>query len=198
VKWRIDPIGGKGKSKALYFGNAGFDGYADPALAKGVGAKGLACIDTVNPAKGTHYNLLEFELRLETEWSFLPSKRYKNQIAPGGKKFDHLEVLVDDGVKLQSAWSSDLIYGTTDGKWLKVTAVLDAWQGQKIKVCISFDAGDDQVNDKVGAHVDDLQVKVACTKKPCYFDGQCIGPCSTCSAPVCAESGCKCMKEKGC
>ena len=198
VKWRIDPKGGKAMGKALYFGNAGFDGYADSGLAKGVGAKGMACIAAVSPAKGTHYNLLEFELRLDTEWSFLPAKRYEKQTLPGAKKFDHLEVMIDDGVKLQSAWSSDLIYGTTDGNWRKITVVLDPWQGQKVKVCLAFDAGDDQVNDKVGVHVDDLQIKVACTKKSCYFDGQCPISCSKCSAPFCSESGCKCMKEKGC
>ncbi len=197
VKWRIDPKGGNGKSQALYFGNNTYDSYADDSVKEG-GPKGMACIKPVGLVKGTVFNLVTFKLRLETEWSWLPAAQYKNPPLAGKPKYDHFSVVVDVGGKKEEAWSSDLIHGTTEGKWVDVVASVDGWQGQQVTVCLSFDAGDGKVNDKVGVHVDDFAIKVACDKKPCYFDAECGGTCPTCEAPGCTATGCKCVKVEGC
>ena len=197
VKWRIDPKGGSNESQALYFGNANHDGYADADLNDG-GPKGMACINPVQLSKGTVFNLVTFKLRMETEWSYLPKGQYKNPPLAGKPKFDHFSVQVEADGKQAIAWSSDMIYGTTEGKWVEVVVPIDQWQGQKATVCVSFDAGDNKVNDNMGVHIDEFAIKVACDKLPCYFDGECGGECPSCQAPGCTPTGCKCVDVPGC
>lgn len=197
VKWRIDPKGGSNSSQALYFGNATHDGYADATLGE-AGPKGMACIKPVNLTKGTVFNLVTFKLRMETEWSYLPKAQYKNPPLAGKPKFDHFSVQVEVDGKLTQAWSSDMVYGTTDGKWVDVVVPLDTWQGKPATICASFDAGDDKVNGKTGVHLDEFAIKVACDKQVCYFDAECSGTCPTCQAQTCTATGCKCKDVPGC
>lgn len=196
--WRIDPKGGTKGSQALYFGEAGFNGYADSSLPKGVGPSAAACSKPVKLKVGTLYNQATFQLQMETEWSYLPKAIYKNPPLAGQPKYDHLSVQVRVDGKVHEAWSSDLIYGTTDGKWRAISVDLDPWQGKEVQVCVAFAAGDEQVNDKAGVTIDDFAVRVACEKKSCYYDAECAGTCPACEAPGCADSGCGCVPLPGC
>ncbi len=198
ARWRIDPKGGVKGSQALYFGTASFDGYGDASLGKGVGPKGQACSKKVNLKVGAVYNQATFALRMETEWSYLPKAIYKNPPLAGQPKYDHLAVVVYVGTKPEPAWSSDLVYGTTDGKWRDIVVDLDKWQGKEVQVCLTFDTGDDQVNDKLGVHVDDFRVRVACSKPACFYDAECDGSCPKCQAPGCENGACGCVALPGC
>ncbi|MCO4760432.1 MAG: hypothetical protein KC502_02935 [Myxococcales bacterium] len=198
VHWRINPKGGTKGSQALYFGDSTFSSYADASLAKGEGPKGIACSKPVKLKVGTLYNRAVFQLQMETEWSYLPKAIYKNPPLAGQPKYDHLAIEVRTAAKTTEAWSSNLIYGTTNGIWREIVVDLDPWQGQEIQVCIAFDAGDDQVNDKAGIVVDDLSVRVACSKSACYYDAECAGSCPTCQAPGCADGTCGCVPLPGC
>ena len=203
VNWHVDPKAGTKSSQALVFANSAGTSYADASLGKGVGPKGTACAPAVKLKVGTLYNLVTFQLQLETEWSYVDSKAYKNPPIAGQPKFDHFSVGVrEEGVanaKIDTLWSSDLIAGTTEGKWMEVTVALDAYQGKNVSVCLSFDAGDDQVNDRAGVKVDELLVKVACSKPECLVDTQCEAlVCGTCQGPVCDGGTCGCGKVAGC
>lgn len=198
VRWRIDPKGGTKGSQALYFGDSSFSSYDDTSLAKGVGPTGAACSKLVQLKVGSLYNQATFQLQMETEWSYLAKAIYKNPPLAGQPKFDHLAVQVRVAGKVHEAWSSDLIYGTTDGGWRAIVVDLDKWQGQQVQVCLAFDAGDDQVNDKAGVLVDDFVLRVACAKASCYYDAECAGTCPACQAPGCAAGGCGCVPLPGC
>lgn len=203
VTWHIDPKAGTKASQALVFTNSAGTNYADPSLGKGVGPKGSACAPPVKLKVGSLYNLVTFQLQLETEWSYVDAKAYKNPPLVGQPKFDHFSVGVrEEGVanaKIDQLWSSDLIKGTTDGKWIEVTVALDAYQGKTIAVCMTFDAGDDQVNDRAGVKIDELLVKVACSKPECLVNSQCDAlVCAQCQAPVCDAGTCGCGKVEGC
>ena len=199
VKWQSDPGGGPDKSGALCFGNAACNSYDDPSLGMGAGPKGALCTKVAKLKTGTVFNLLSFELLLDTEWSDVLPASYKNPLAPGNPKVDFFSVDLYFDASLHPAWSSDAIDGTTSGKWLPVTIPLDAWQGKSVQVCLRFDAGDGQVNDKKGVHIDNFVLKVACAKKPCYWDNECAAlSCGACSAPACTETGCACVTTPGC
>ncbi len=203
VGWKLDPKGGSKGSQALFFGNAALTDYADPTLPVGKGPKGTICAPPTKLKVGTLFNLLTFQLQMETEWSYLPKGAYKNPPLAGQPKFDHLEVGVrEEGIgstEIKQLWSSDIIAGSTEGKWLEVTVALDAWQGKEISVCLTFDAGDDQVNDRAGVRIDELLVKVACSKPECLVDNDCGGlSCAACQVPSCTNGVCGCQKVSGC
>jgi len=199
VKWRINPSGGSKKSQALYFGASSFDSYHDPTLGKGKGPKGSACTKKLTFKTGTVFNLVSFKLQLITEFSWLPKAKYKNPPLLGKPKYDYLFVTANVDGTLHEVWTSDLIYGTTDGKWIEVTAPIPAKLGGKTgTLCFNFQAGDDQVNDKQGAHIDELLVRVTCKKAACYFDAECKGKCPDCHAAGCTPTGCGCKKIPGC
>lgn len=199
VKWQSEAGGGANKSGAVCFGNATCTNYDDATLASGVGPKGALCTKVAKLKTGSVYNLLSFELLLDTEWSDVLPASYKNPLAPGNPKVDFFSVELYFDTMLHPAWTSDAIQGTTGGKWLPVTVPLDAWQGKTVQVCLRFDAGDGQANDKKGLHLDNLVLKVACAKKPCYWDGECSAlSCGPCTAPACTETGCACAKAPGC
>lgn len=203
VKWHIDPKAGTKGSQALIFADAAGTSYADASLGAGVGPTGSACTPPVKLKVGTLYNLLSFQLNLETEWSYLPPGAYINPPIGTTQKYDHFWVGVrEDGVpnaKIEPLWSSDAIAGTTNGEWLELTLALDAWQGKTVSVCFGFDAGDDQVNDRLGARVDEVLVRVACTKPECFLDTDCGQiTCGACEAPACTDGTCGCTKTPGC
>jgi hypothetical protein len=205
VKWRIHPQGGvgpggQGVSQALYFGDEAFESYADATLGKDVGPKGTICSKAIKLKAGTLHDLLTFDFNLETEWSGLPAGAYKNPPVGGSKKYDALSVgVLASGVTPTEVWSSDAVAGTTEGKWVPVTVALDAYQGQTVKVCFTFDAGDAQANDKQGPRIDNVLAKVACSKKPCYFDVECKAvQCGACKAALCTDSGCVCKQIPEC
>ena len=199
IKWRINPSGGQKKSQALYFGNSAFDGYDDPTLGKGKGVKGSACTKEVTFSSGTVFNMVTFALKLETEFSYLPAAKYKNPPLLGKPKYDFLWVTADVAGKQHELWTSDMIYGTTDGEWQDITAIVPSkLHGQSGQVCLHFQTGDDQVNDKEGVTIDQLLVRVTCEKKPCYYDAECSAQCGGCMTAGCTEKGCGCKKIPGC
>lgn len=197
VQWRLLSAA---SGSALAFANEDGSSYADSSLSEEVGAKGTLCSPSVQLKEGTLYNLLTFQLKLETEWSGADAKAYKNPPVEGLPKYDAfgVQVLVDS--QLQPAWSSDAIYGTTEGKWQTITVSLDAWAGKKVQVCLSFDAGDGSKNDYSGAWIEDLAVKIACSKQACYLDSECAAKsCGACEQAKCdAAAGCVCAKVSGC
>lgn len=198
VKWRVHSTGGVGKSQALYFGDEAFATFDDPSLDK-VGPKGSLCTKPLTLKSGTLYDIVAFDLQLDTEWSGLPASAYKNPPISGQAKLDVLAVQVIANGAAAEVWSSDSVLGTTDGAFKPVTVVLDAWQGQTVQVCLTFDAGDGQLNGGLGAVVDNFAIKVACQKKACYFSDQCKNlSCNTCSPATCTDTGCACTKIPGC
>ena len=198
AKWRLHPTGGNA-GQALYFGTEALDGYADPALGKDVGPKGTICMEKAKLKQGSLHDLLTFDLQMETEWSGLPKASYKNPPVAGGKKFDALAVSVYHNGTFSEVWSSDAVLGTTAGQWLPVTVALDAFQGQTVQLCFAFDTGDGAVNDKAGVRLDNVLLKVACSKKPCYFATECKAlACGTCKAAICTDSGCQCAAVPDC
>jgi hypothetical protein len=198
VKWRIDPKGGVDGKAAAYFGTEALEGYDDPSLLP-LGAKGLICTPLVTLKQGTLYNLLTFDLKLETEWSGLPKESYKNPPVAGKPKFDLFSVVVQSGGQLTPVWTSDVVYGTTGGKFVPVGVTLDAWQGKPVQVCFAFDAGDATQNAAGGVWLDNVVLKAACSKKACYFDGECAGlTCNACGTPACTATGCGCNLAPDC
>ena len=204
VRWRLHPKGGNpagagGGGGSLYFGNPQFSNYADPSLPEGLGPQGMACAAKVDLKAGTNFNLLHFDLKLDTEWSDVKPGQYKNPPVPGKPKFDWFSVQLVTGGKYATVWSSDEILGTTGGKWLSVTAALDAWAGKSVQICVRFDSGDDQLNNKAGAEVDNLSVEVACQKAACYWNSDCAAlGCPSCQTPVCTSGACACQAIGGC
>lgn len=203
VTWHIDPKAGTKGSQALVFADASGTSYADTALPSGTGPTGTACTPPVKLKIGTLYNLLSLQLNLETEWSYLPKGSYQNPPLGTGKKYDHFSIGVREegvpGAKIEPLWSSDAIAGTTNGEWLELTLSLDAWQGKSVAVCFTFDAGDDQVNDRQGPRLDEVLVRVACTKPECLLDTDCDAlSCPACEAPLCTDGACGCAKVAGC
>lgn len=197
VQWRLLSAT---SGSALAFVNEAGTSYADETLSEEVGAKGTLCSPNIQLKQGTLFNLLTFHLKLETEWSGTDAKSYKNPPVEGLPKYDafSVQVLVDS--QLQTAWSSDAIYGTTGGNWQPITVSLDAWAGKKVQVCLNFDAGDGSKNDYTGAWVEDLAVKVACSKQACYLDSECAAKsCGACEVAKCdSTAGCTCAKVAGC
>ncbi len=200
VGWHAAPKQGvDAKTQALYFGNDDFTGYDDPTLGKSVGPKGSLCSKPFTLTAGTQYDLVTMDVRMETEWSGQPAKNYKNPPVIGGKKFDLLSLQVYMGGEFKDIWTSDAIFGTSEGQFVSVTASLDPWQGKTVQVCLTFDAGDGQQNSSGGVWVDNFVVKAACSKKPCYFDTECANlTCGTCEAGQCGALGCGCQKIPEC
>lgn len=205
IKWRvdgtggIDPSTGKIGGSSLYFGNEQFTGYDDPALGKDIGPKGMLCTTPLQLKQGTLYNLVQFDLMLETEWTGQPTTGYANPPIAGKAKFDFFSVQVYAAGQFVEAWSSDAIFGSTEGKYLPVTVILDAWQGKLVQVCLAFDSGDGEQNSFGGVHIDNFAVKAACSKKACYFDNECSAlACGACEVAACSPTGCACSKIANC
>jgi hypothetical protein len=199
AKWRIDPTGGVSGSDALFFGTEAMTGYADAQLVDD-GPTGTICSGPVVLKSGTLFDLLTFDLQLVTEWSGQPATAYLNPPFAGQPKFDEFTVQVYYNGVFTQAWSSDTVYGTTEGEWVAVTVPLDAWAGKTVNICLKFDAGDPQTNDEGGVRIDNLVAKVACAKKSCYFDSQCaqMTCANQCGVPACTEAGCACVAKPGC
>lgn len=200
VQWRFSPNGGE-SGGALQFSNEEGESYADVALNEDIGPKGLVCSKIMALKQGSVFNLLTFKLKLATEWSAGGAKGYVNPPVAGLPKYDLFTVQVVNDKVPTTVWTSDLIYGSTGGKWQAITVPLDAYQGKNVQVCLGFDAGDGSKNDFSGPLVDELAVKVACSKQLCYVDGECAskkcsGGCET--AQCDAQNGCVCGKIAGC
>ncbi|MBM4344268.1 MAG: hypothetical protein FJ100_12940 [Deltaproteobacteria bacterium] len=199
VGWHLLPNGGEAGG-ALGFSNEDGTSYHDPVLNDDIGPKGLVCSKPVQLKSGTLFNLLTFQLKLDTEWTGGAPGKYINPPLPGLPKFDEFTVQAMVAGQPTVVWSSDMIAGTTNGKWKTITVPLDAMQGKSVQVCLGFDAGDGSKNEFSGAAVDELAVKVACSKQLCYLDGECAAKaCGSCEAPKCdAQTGCTCAKTPGC
>lgn len=199
VGWKLSPNGGE-TGGALVFADEAGASYADSLLGEEVGAKGVVCSKLIAIKSGSVFNNLTFQLNLDTEWSLSLPANYVNPPIAGLAKFDEFTVQVLAATQVTTIWSSDLIYGTTKGKWKTITVPLDAWQGQSVQVCLHFDAGDGSKNEFSGAAVDELAVKVACTKQLCYLDAECATKvCGSCHVGKCdASNGCICAKVASC
>lgn len=199
VGWRVLPTGGVTGGTLAFSDQAGST-YADAALPDDAGPKGLVCSAPIALKQGTLHDLLTFQLKMDTEWTGLAAKNYKNPPIDGLPKFDVFSVLVQEQGQTKPVWSSDLVYGTTDGQWKSITVPLDAWQGKTVQVCLSFDAGDANKNDFMGVRIDELALKVACSKQACYLDSECAAlSCTACQTNSCdAAAGCMCKAVAGC
>ena len=197
VQWRLL---GSGTGGALAFANEDGNSYHDGTLGNDVGAKGTLCTPAITLKEGTLYNLLTFQLKLDTEWSGGTTSAYKNPPVEGLAKYDTFGVQVLADSQFYPAWNSDAIYGTTAGKWQPITVSLGPWAGKKVQVCLYFDAGDGSKNDYSGPWIEDLAVKVACSKQSCYLDSECAAKvCGSCEKATCdASLGCSCTKVAGC
>ncbi len=208
VKWQVsDKVGaGVGGGKSLYFGNTDTSkGYHDPALGSTKGAKGRICSPSMTIAQGTLYDVLTFDLLLQTEWSGKPAANYANPPCPQGpgkcepNKIDVFAVEVFSVGQYQEIWSSDAIKGTTEAKWLPTFVSLDKYQGKQVQLCFSFDAGDGSANTVGGAWVDNVKLAVQCTAKECAIDSQCEAKCGPCATASCGGDGkCACTPIAGC
>lgn len=197
VQWRLLSSGTGG---ALAFSNEGGTSYQDSTLGEDVGPKGTLCTPSMTLKEGTLYNLLTFQLKLDTEWSGGDPKAYKNPPVEGLTKYDTFGVQVLADSQFYPVWNSDAVYGTTAGKWQPITISLAPWAGKKVQVCLQFDAGDGSKNDYAGAWIEDLAVKVACSKQSCYLNSECAAKtCAACETASCgASAGCICAKIPGC
>ena len=93
-----------------------------------------------------------------------------------------------------------MIKGTTEGKWQPVVVNLDKFQGKKVKVCFSFDAGDNSANNSGGVWLDNVTLDVACSKTICATDNDqvCVDKCGKCGVPSCVQGDCQCNPIPGC
>lgn len=206
VKWQVSDTVGAGVSggKSLYFGNTNVaKGFDDPSLGTAKGPKGRVCSPALDIAQGTLYDVLTFDLKLQTEWSGKPAANYKNPPCPKGQcqpnKIDVLAVEVFSAGQYIEMWSSDAIKGTSEGKWLPTFVSLDKFQGKKVQLCFSFDAGDGGANTVGGVWVDNVKLAVQCTAKECSVDTQCAAKCGACATAACGADGqCQCTPIEGC
>ena len=206
VNWRLDPTGGNPAASngepaggALYFGNVTKTGYADPQLPAPLGPKAMICAKSLVLPAGTVFNLLQFDLNLDTEWSDVATGLYVNPPVPGKPKLDWFSVQVASGGKYETAWSSDDIAGTTGGKWQTIWVSLDKWAGKSVQLCYRFEAGDNVLNSKNGPVVDNTALTVACQKPACFWNSDCpASACKACESPVCAANACTCAAGAGC
>lgn len=198
VVWQVNTKEGKTGQNSVYFGTPNFEGYDDPALGNAKGPRDTICSKPLKLTGGTVYNIATFQLKMQTEWSGQPKENYKNPPAQSDTKLDELrlEVLLPTGLK--TVWSSDAIYGTTEGQWVPVLASLDKWAGQEVSICLTFDAGDGLGNTLGGIWIDDFAIDVTCVKQTCVVDEQCGSECGACSTPSCDGGTCKCTKKEGC
>ncbi len=199
VFWRINPKGGEAGSGSMSFANAIFTNYDDQTLLVGEGAHGTACAKPIQLKPGTNYKLLKFALNMDTEWSDVATAQYVNPPIPGNAKLDWFSVQILTGGLTETIWSSDAIFGSTQGNWLPVTVPLDAYAGKSVQVCVHFEAGDATLNDKPGVNIDNLSVTEACEKADCYWNSECATKtCAACQTPVCAASTCVCQAVSNC
>lgn len=204
VKWQVGDKSGVGGGKSLYFGNTDVSkGYDDPSLGTSKGPKGMICSPTLDIAQGTLYDVLTFDLKLQTEWSGKPAKNYVNPPCPQGNcqpnKIDFMKVEVFSAGQYIDVWNSDSVKGTSEGKWLPLFVSLDKYQGKKVQICFSFDAGDGGANKVGGVWIDNVKLAVQCTAKECSTDTQCEAKCGSCATAACGNDGqCICTPIAGC
>ncbi|MCO4760431.1 MAG: hypothetical protein KC502_02930 [Myxococcales bacterium] len=209
VKWQISDkdSAGSGGKKSLFFGQATLDGYDDPSLGSSKGPKGRLCSPNTLIEQGTLYDLLTFDVKMQTEWSGKPAANYKNPPCPQGtcqpNKIDHLAVEIYTAGQYFEVWSSDSVKGTTEGKWLPAFVNLDKYQGKTVKFCFGFDAGDGGANKTGGVWIDNVKLAVKCKDIECTSDTQsqkqCEEKCGACSTKSCSTDGqCLCTPIAGC
>ncbi len=222
VTWQKNPSGGLNGTASLYFGDASFSGYDDPAvMPKGKGPAGIICSKSIALKTGTIYNLAQFQLNMATEWDGKDKASFKNPPdLPAGappeattQKVDELKLLLKIAGQYCGAseckapgsalpdglWTSDMIQGTTDGKWLPVAVKLDKYAGKEVQICFSFDAGDNIANKFKGVSIDDVKVDVACKEATCLYDAMCAAQCNACQTAQCLPDGsCACNQIQDC
>ena len=199
VTWHINSTCGSNAGPGLAFSNAAGDSYDDPTLGAGKGPQGTICTAPIAVKLGTVYNLASFKVKMQTEWSGQQASAYKNPPTQGGCAIDQLTVGVFDAGQLQKPlWTSDAIFGTTEGKLLGMQVDLDAYGGKSVQLCFTFDACDSTANNYTGVCIDDVKVDIACEPNPCQDDTMC--PQKACNTATCnlADHACSYAKVAGC
>ncbi|MSP90587.1 MAG: hypothetical protein EXR79_02090 [Myxococcales bacterium] len=201
VLWQLHKSGGTGGGAAMYFGNAAQTNYDDPTI-KPNGPKGRVCsVKKVKLTDTAAYNVAKFQLKMETEWSGKKKESYVNPAVVQGQpveKVDYLNVEVRVAGVVQTVWSSDSVYGTTEGQFLPVTVDLDKFAGKEVELCFYFDAGDSAANAAKGITIDDVQIAVACEKEVCTVAEHCAAECdAVLDTPSCEAGKCVCTKIPG-
>ena len=98
---------------------------------------------------------VRFALNLSTEWDGFD---YDN---PAG--IDRLKLeLVITGQELIELWSSDEVFGSTQGAWQDISVSLQPWAAKSVKLRFVFETGDEARNDYAGPRIDDLRVGRVC------------------------------------
>lgn len=203
VSWRLDPTCGSNNSPGMHFSDSTFASYDDQSLG-GNGAKGTICSSPIDLKLGTNYNVATFNLKMQTEWSGQSKANYKNPPLFGGGIIDQLTVTVFAAGQLVQPplWTSDVVYGTTEGQTLKMSVDLDAFAGKTVQLCFTFDAGDATANEFSGVCIDDVKVDITCDKIECLnnTDASCLANCDpVCGIPTCnADHKCECPKIANC
>lgn len=196
VNWKLNPSCQTGS--CMYFGNSAFTSYDDPSI-KPIGPKESRCSKPIALQQGTLYNVLTFNLKMDSEWTGQPKDKFKNPPVADTPKVDELTVFVKPSGLPVTMWSSDSIQGTTEGKYVPVTVALDKFAGKTVQVCFKFDAGDSTGNTKAGIFVDDVKVDVACQLASACVLADCAVQCTgACETPSCTTGQCACVKTAGC
>jgi len=199
VSWHINPTCGSNGGPGLAFSDAAGTGYDDPSLGTGKGPKGTICSAPIAIKLGTVYNLASFKVKMQTEWSGQPVASYKNPPTLGGCAIDQLTVGVFEAGQLQKPplWTSDAIYGTTEGKLQSMKVDLDPYAGKSVQLCFTFDACDSAGNNFSGVCIDDVKVDVACDKDKCLDETWCTA--KSCHTAACGTDGkCAYTQIPGC
>lgn len=171
VKWHTTTTNPAKGAQALCFSDDNGTGYADVSVKGGPG--GTICSKKFKIEAGTNYNQLTFQVQMETEWSGQPPEKYINPPAKDPDKIalDKLRVFVVDAGQEVVLWNSDAIKGTTGNKgkdWQSIISYgLEQFKGQEKSICFGFEAGDNNGNANGRICVDEVAVKVTCSKIEC-------------------------------
>jgi len=202
AKWQIDPSKAGGGAQSLYFGDLTTMTYVDKQLGDQP-VKGTICTPESTLGSGDVYDVLTFKLLLSTEWDAIAPENYKNPPVVGDlklPKIDWLQVSIKTGGLMTEVWTSDIIFGSTHGKWIDVKADVTKFKGKAVAACFTFDTGDGVNNAFEGPHIDDVTLKVTCSAEKCGpSDVACIAQCGTCGVPGCdAQGACTCAPVAEC
>ena len=168
----------------IYFGKPGLDTY-DCGLDQCFGAFTTAPVDLTGYYVNSQVKLT-FQLKMGTEWDGEDPEGYLPE------QIDVLTVTaINAAGEKKQVWSSDYIFGTTDGQYLPMWADLEFLAGQKGYLVFKFDTGDvlPPKNDFFGVAIDEITVETVC-EEICVMDGDCTvgGACATgeCTDGQCA------------
>ncbi len=136
---------------------------------------------------------LTFCLFMSTEWDDVPEDAYVSL----GIDTLYLDVIPFGG-EAETVWSSDQVFGSTNGDYTTQAVDLTPFAGQKIKLRFFFTTADviPANNDGLFVVVDELHLESTCDPI-CNLPEDCTDP-YTCMAPVCVEHACSYVEIAGC